>query len=272
MVTTEQKATLTQTGPGTPLGELLRRSWLPFALTDDLTGSASVRQMTVLSQRLVLFRDRSGCTGLIQERCPHGGWPMASGAVDDSGIVCGRHGWRFDVEGNCSVIGYGGKVYPMAWARARTYPVLPYAGMYWTYLGPPPAPELPADDVLSRRDGRRRITVYPVCESDWFSAISRALCRGLSNGATPAHPMLLAAHEAAPALWLLVPIDDGHTWRACVEFLPAADGAAVPEEDVEIVRAERPLHTPVEGAGNIGADGRAQAFAERMLAEIERMR
>lgn len=273
MATAEQELVLTQTGPNTPLGNLLRRYWLPFAVNADFTGSRCVLPVRILSESLVLFRDAHGRAGLIQERCPHGGYPMALGTVGEAGIVCARHGWRFDVEGNCSVVGYAGKVYPMAWARARAYPVLGYAGFYWAYLGPPPAPALPNYDVLARPDGRRRITVYPIVESNWLTAVSRLLSAASPPGATAAGPITLPASLGSAALWLHIPIDDRQTWQAAVEFLPAADGAAVDpaDEEPEVVRAQQ---APTAGGNVIGEDvpnGSVAAWSAHLLREIERV-
>src|SRR5438046_3122090 len=141
-----------QTGPGTPAGELMRRYWHPIALVDELTADEPVKPVRVLSESLVLFRTEQGQVGLIQERCPHGGYPLAWAQVDKNSLTCGRHTWHFDVEGSCFIVGYQSKIYPMAWAQAKTYPVVTYGGVYWAYLGPQPAPEPPSDDTLARYD------------------------------------------------------------------------------------------------------------------------
>jgi len=171
MSTMEQAAGLTQTGPGTPVGEELRRCWIPIAVASEVTDERPIRPVRVLSEGLVLFRGTSGRVGLIQERCPHHGVLLFRGHVEEDCLVCPLHAWRFDAEGNCSAIGWQGKVYPMSWAEARAHPVQQYAGLYWAYLGSLPAPALPDHDVLARWDGRRRITVYPELNRGWMEAM-----------------------------------------------------------------------------------------------------
>ena len=74
MINTEQNALLTETGPGTPMGALFRRYWLPALLVKELPEAdcAPVR-VTLLGERLIAFRDTSGEIGLIEEFCAHRG-------------------------------------------------------------------------------------------------------------------------------------------------------------------------------------------------------
>jgi phenylpropionate dioxygenase-like ring-hydroxylating dioxygenase large terminal subunit len=127
-----------------------RDSWLPFFVAADLTDARPVRPVRLLSETLVLFRGEDGRTALIQERCPHGGYPLIYASIDGASLMCARHQWHFDVDGNCFVVGYQGKIYDMGWAHARTYPVREHGGLLWTYLneGEPPAlPDLSSDDM-----------------------------------------------------------------------------------------------------------------------------
>ncbi len=192
----EQDPRLYETGAGTPLGRLLRCFWLPLAIAADLTAEQPIRPVRILSEDLVLFRDTSGRAGLIQARCPHGGYPLELGSVEETGIVCARHGWHFDGEGNCFVVNFTGTVYPMAWAHARTYPVQEHKGLLWAYLGPPPAPPLPD---LPLPDTALHIEAQDVVELPWLDALAA----------------LPACSDAAP-LWLLRPVDDTHTWRVAI--------------------------------------------------------
>jgi phenylpropionate dioxygenase-like ring-hydroxylating dioxygenase large terminal subunit len=148
----EAEALIVKTGPVTPAGEQLRCYWHPIALVEDLTEAEPVKPVRVLSESLVLFRAKDGQVGLIQERCPHSGYPLAWAHVDENSLACGRHAWHFDVEGKCFLVGYESKVYPLAWAQAKTYPVVGYGGVYWAYLGPLPTPAPPSDDLLTSED------------------------------------------------------------------------------------------------------------------------
>ncbi len=100
MLTTEQNERLTRVGKGTPMGTLLRRYWHPIALSTELPGRDSdpiVRKL--LGERFVLFRDTEGRVGVMDEACLHRGASMALGRVEEGGIRCIYHGWKFDVTG-----------------------------------------------------------------------------------------------------------------------------------------------------------------------------
>jgi len=90
---------LVAVGPGTPGGELLRRYWQPFARREEATTLPSTVRM--LGEDLVLFRDGQGRPGLLYPRCCHRGTTLHYGKVEDDGIRCCYHGWKFDTEGHC---------------------------------------------------------------------------------------------------------------------------------------------------------------------------
>jgi nitrite reductase/ring-hydroxylating ferredoxin subunit len=139
---------LTEVGPGTPLGELMRRYWHPIATAAQAT--TTPRLVRVLGEDLVLFRDGTGRAGLLYPRCMHRGTTLYYGKVEDAGIRCCYHGWLFDVEGNCldqPCEPKGG----LRRERARQpwYPVQEQYGLLFAYLGPPEKqPVLPRYDIL----------------------------------------------------------------------------------------------------------------------------
>ena len=59
MLTQEQNENLTRVGPGTPMGELMRRYWHPVAASVELK-ERPVKEIRILGEDLVLFKDRSG--------------------------------------------------------------------------------------------------------------------------------------------------------------------------------------------------------------------
>ncbi|HZT06552.1 MAG TPA: Rieske 2Fe-2S domain-containing protein, partial [Chloroflexota bacterium] len=101
MLTKEENERLTQVGPGTPGGELLRRYWQPVAGLNELTDQHPTKFVRVLGEDLVLFRDRSGHVGLLSDHCAHRGASLLYGRVEERGISCAYHGWLYDTEGNC---------------------------------------------------------------------------------------------------------------------------------------------------------------------------
>src|SRR3974390_877075 len=100
MLTTEQNDLLTQVGPNTPAGKLMRRFWQPIAAISELENRWTMR-VRLLGENLVLFRDRQGRRGLIAETCPHRGASLAHGIPTAHGIRSPYHGWEFGHAGNC---------------------------------------------------------------------------------------------------------------------------------------------------------------------------
>jgi phenylpropionate dioxygenase-like ring-hydroxylating dioxygenase large terminal subunit len=125
----------TLVGPGTKMGELLRRYWHPVGLASHATDTP--RAVRVLGEDLILFRDKTGRAGLLHNRCAHRGTTLYYGKVDERGIRCCYHGWLFDVEGHCLEqpceprLGQGNKV------RQPWYPVQERYGLIFAYMGPP---------------------------------------------------------------------------------------------------------------------------------------
>lgn len=141
---------LTEVGPGTPMGELLRRYWHPIGLAAD--AGATPRKVRVLGEDLVLFRDGHGRAGLVYPHCAHRGASLYYGKVEERGIRCCYHGWLFDVQGHCveqPCEPEGGRARDKA--RQPWYPVEELYGLVWAYLGPPEKkPVLPRYECLEQ--------------------------------------------------------------------------------------------------------------------------
>jgi 5,5'-dehydrodivanillate O-demethylase oxygenase subunit len=184
MFTQEENDLVTHVGPGTPAGELLRRYWHPVAFTTDLTDDQPTKFIRVLCEDLVLFKDKSGNVGLIQDHCAHRGASLLYGRVEERGIACAYHGWLYDTKGDClecPAEPAGSKFHLTV--KARAYPVQAFIGFYWAYLGPLPAPEIAKIDVWVRQDGRRKIGLRPRLDCNWFQA--------MENSADSAHLQIL---------------------------------------------------------------------------------
>jgi phenylpropionate dioxygenase-like ring-hydroxylating dioxygenase large terminal subunit len=93
------RAELALVGQGTPMGELLRRYWHPVGLATD--AGPEPRQVRVLGEDLILFRDGAGKAGLLYPRCAHRGTSLYYGKTEERGIRCCYHGWLYDVQGHC---------------------------------------------------------------------------------------------------------------------------------------------------------------------------
>lgn len=146
MLSEDKNRQLTQVGPGTPMGEVLRRHWHPIAGIDELERNA-VKPVRLMGEDLVLFKDLSGQFGLVDRQCAHRRADLSYGFVEDNGIRCNYHGWQYDADGQCVAQPYEDQVDPQARRKCKVklkaYKVQPLAGLLWAYMGPLPAPELP---------------------------------------------------------------------------------------------------------------------------------
>src|SRR5437016_11644605 len=100
MLSQEENETLTRVGPGTPMGDLLRRYWHPIAAKPELDREQVLR-VKVLGENLALYKTTRGEMGLVQERCAHRSASLAYGIPDEEGLRCPYHGWKYNAEGRC---------------------------------------------------------------------------------------------------------------------------------------------------------------------------
>jgi phenylpropionate dioxygenase-like ring-hydroxylating dioxygenase large terminal subunit len=144
-MTEEENKLLTETGPGTPCGELMRRYWQPAALSEELKAGSPPLPIKLLSEELVLFRDDQGRLGLIDAHCAHRGADLSYGRLEDGGLRCIYHGWLYDVNGKIidmpGEVGGGTNFRDSIWHKA--YPVEERAGVIFTYMGPGKPPAFP---------------------------------------------------------------------------------------------------------------------------------
>jgi 5,5'-dehydrodivanillate O-demethylase len=147
-LTEEENQKLTQVGPGTPCGELLRRYWYPVAGLHEVTEESPTAFVRILGEDLVLFRDKSGNVGLLADHCSHRGASLLYGRVEERGIACAYHGWLYDTAGNCleTPAEPADSKFHLT-IKHRAYPVEKMMGLYWTYMGPAPAPPIRRMDV-----------------------------------------------------------------------------------------------------------------------------
>jgi 5,5'-dehydrodivanillate O-demethylase oxygenase subunit len=184
VLTKEENEFLTRVGPGTPAGELLRRYWLPVGYARELTDEQPTKFVRILGEDLVLFKDKSGNVGLIADHCVHRGASLLYGRPEERGIACAYHGWLYDTAGNCletPAEPEDSKFYLTV--RIKAYPVQKFIGMYWAYLGPLPAPEIPKYDLWVRKDGRRHLYLQPRLDANWLQP--------MENSMDPAHLQIL---------------------------------------------------------------------------------
>jgi phenylpropionate dioxygenase-like ring-hydroxylating dioxygenase large terminal subunit len=210
VISAEQNQRLTQVGPGTPGGRVLRHYWQPIALADELDGKRPVRAVRALGQDFVLFRDEQGRLGLLDRDCPHRNADLAYGRLEDGGLRCAFHGWLFDVNGRCLDTPAEPEGSTLCTKiRQRSYPVALRSGIVFAYLGEGEAPPFPAFDCFAAPD-THTFAFKGLIECNWLQA--------LEVGIDPAHASFL--HRF---------FDDGDQEEAYgKQFRATSDGSDLP--------------------------------------------
>ena len=173
MLRPELNDLLTQTGPGTPMGDLFRRYWHPAVLAEELPENdcAPVR-VKILSERLVAFRDSEGRYGLVDEFCAHRGVSLWFGRNEESGLRCPYHGWKYDVTGQCiEVPSEPNSSHFCDNVKLKSYPLIKRGDVLWTYLGAPEQqPPLPEWEFITVPEGQA-YTSKRWQECNWLQAL-----------------------------------------------------------------------------------------------------
>jgi nitrite reductase/ring-hydroxylating ferredoxin subunit len=138
MLTQAQNELLTRTGPGTAMGDLMRRYWLPVLLSEQLPSpDCAPVQVRILSEDLVAFRDSTGRIGLLDEHCSHRGTSLFYGRNEQCGLRCVYHGWKYDADGN--VLETPAEPESSTFKQRLRHPAYPTreaAGIVFAYMGP----------------------------------------------------------------------------------------------------------------------------------------
>jgi phenylpropionate dioxygenase-like ring-hydroxylating dioxygenase large terminal subunit len=181
----EENEWLTRVGPGSLMGELFRQYWIPILPASFLTEPNGVpRRVRLLGEDLVLFRTRRGELGLVGAYCSHRLAPLLFGRIEDDGIRCPYHGWKYAPAGKCiempnvppeqqfcDLISHPG------------YPCVDHGGIIWTYMGAAKeAPALPEFEFAMVPEDQRRYRLFR-SEANYLQV--------LEGGIDPTHVMWL---------------------------------------------------------------------------------
>ena len=161
MLTQTDNELICKTGAGTPMGEYLRRFWIPALCSDEISepDSPPVR-VKILNEELVAYRDTNGDVGLLDNYCPHRRASLFFGRNEECGLRCVYHGWKFDVDGNCvdmpsepAESNFKDKV------KIKAYPARDWGGYIWAYMGPAELqPDLPEVGWAMVPDSHRKVS------------------------------------------------------------------------------------------------------------------
>jgi phthalate 4,5-dioxygenase oxygenase subunit len=172
LLTKEQNELLCRVGPGTLMGTLFRRYWLPIMHSWELVADGAPIRIRVLGEDLIAFRDTDGKVGLVGEHCPHRLAPLVIGRNEECGLRCLYHGWKFDVNGLCVDMpnepessGFRAKI------KQTAYMLREEGEVVWAYLGDPAtAPAFPIYRWAKVRP-EQRITGKWIQEANWMQSL-----------------------------------------------------------------------------------------------------
>jgi phthalate 4,5-dioxygenase len=207
MLSRDENELITHTGPGTPMGEVMRRYWMPVLLDRELSEpDGEPVRVHVLGERLVAFRDTNGQIGLLDEFCPHRRVSLWLGRNEECGLRCAYHGWKFDVAGQCvdqmnepGENSFAGKV------RTTAYPTVEQGGVIWAYLGPPELMPPPPAFEWTRAPASHRHVSKVIEECNWLQALEG----GIDTSHAPILHRTISASTSRPGVDLRSPFVRG---------------------------------------------------------------
>ncbi|UFS58657.1 Rieske 2Fe-2S domain-containing protein [Subtercola endophyticus] len=182
MLRPEENDLLTQTGPGTPLGQMMRAYWQPVALVSEMPEERPVKAVRIMSEDLVLFK-REGGWALTSRFCAHRGVDLSYGRLEDGGLRCLYHGWLYGPDGRC-------KEQPaepphskfIDKIRISSYTCEERNGIIFAYLGAGDPPPFPAFDCFDAPD-EYTFAFKGLWECNWL--------QGVEGGIDPSHVSFL---------------------------------------------------------------------------------
>ncbi len=219
---------LTESGPGTPLGDYMRRFWQPVCLSEELTDTP--RYVELFGEELVAFRDLSGNVGVLHAHCCHRGASLEYGLVKEQGIMCCYHGWVFDVDGKCLEVpaakgeeAEGEKFAAGVWQPA--YKAFERSGLVFAYMGPPEEePAFPEwEDGFTVADGDELVAFSNYQDCNWLQVQDNSADQYHhiplhTTAVVPGHEQSTTFGEAGAAPYLV---------RPDLQFYPVNEGRSM---------------------------------------------
>ena len=138
MLSHEDNELMCRVEPGYPMHDAFKRYWLIAGLSEDHPApDSNPKRSTILGEDYVLFRDSAGKMGCLRERCCHRGASLCLARVEEGGIRCIYHGWKFDTDGTVLDMPNTTDDRFKSRYRQQAFPVRERGGLIWVYLGPP---------------------------------------------------------------------------------------------------------------------------------------
>jgi phthalate 4,5-dioxygenase oxygenase subunit len=176
MLKPEDNERLVRVGPGTPMGNLLRRYWQPILLSWEVGSDGSPARLRIMAEDLVAFRSTDGRVGLVDAYCPHRRAPLFYGRNEEHGLRCVYHGWKFNVDGQCvdlPCVAENARI--RGNVRIKAYPTYEKGGVIWAYMGPPERKPDPPDFEWMRAPETHRNVTKNYQENNYLQSLEGGL-------------------------------------------------------------------------------------------------
>jgi phthalate 4,5-dioxygenase len=205
MLTREENELMCRVEGDAPMGQLMRRHWIPALLAEELPeADGDPVPLRLLGEDLVAFRDTDGRVGVMDRYCPHRRASLVFGRNEDCGLRCLYHGWKVDVEGNVVEMPSEHSATMAQKVKHRAYPTHEHAGFVFVYMGPAetmsaftPPPYAPT--------GRARCAVVKiVVDANWAQILEGAIDSAHSSTlhSTDMTPARVDGAKATKDVWL----------------------------------------------------------------------
>ncbi len=206
MMTPEENDLMCRVEGDAPMGQLMRRHWIPACLSEEVVDAdGDPVPVRLLGEDLVVFRDSDGRLGVLDRYCPHRRASLVFGRNEDCGLRCLYHGWKIDVEGNVvempsETAGSG----LMQKVKHTSYPAHEHGGFVWTYMGPKetmPAFEPPP---FAPTENARLSIVKFVVDCNWAQVLEGAIDSAHSSSlhSSDMTPARVDSARATSNVWL----------------------------------------------------------------------
>src|SRR6202045_3780691 len=177
MLPPKENDLIPRVGQGTPMGNAMRRYWIPACLSSEIAepDGPPVR-VRLLGEDLVAFRDSDGRIGLFEEFCPHRRVSLFFGRNEECGLRCVYHGWKFDVDGNCvDQLNEPAEHQFKQHIHITAYPTVELGGVVWAYMGPTDEIPAPPKFAWTQAPETHRHVTKVVQECNWLQALEGGL-------------------------------------------------------------------------------------------------
>ena len=95
----------------------LKPGWYKVADSNDI-GSMEAIQVDDFPTQIVVWRGKDDQLSALDLYCRHMGASLACGEVEEDGIRCPFHAWRWSGEGSCNEVPYAKRIPPKAFTRS----------------------------------------------------------------------------------------------------------------------------------------------------------